>query len=211
MTERAPKIPCADFDVCFGIKKILRHESLDALGFDPILRRRFGHLHESAFAMAADFFRMETAFLPDDGFDQQRIHAVAPGGGGDRIVIGLESSEPGPFGKTISRIFLGKQKDSRGHCEQDGEGAENNDDPSGHDPRKITRLSPRGQSYAPAAPFFSARGRRIAPQSAALLRRRGEFPRGAASRLGRDRPERASLRNANRTFPPSLASAIGAH
>ena len=161
--------------------------------------------------MTADFFRMETALLPDDGFDQQRIHAVAPGGGGDRIVIGLESSEPGPFGKTINRIFLGEQEDRRSRREQDSECAENKNDPSGHDPRKITRLSPRGQSYAPAAPFFSARARRIAPRNAALRLRRAEFPRGAASRLGRDRPERSSPRNANRTFRPSLASAIGAY
>ncbi len=209
MTERPPEIPRADLDVCFGIKKILRHESLDALGCDPVLRCRFGHLHESAFAMTADFIRMETAFLPDDGFDQQRIHAVAAGGGGDGIVIRLESSEPGPFGKTINRIFLGEQKDSRGHREQDGEGAENNDDPSGHDPRKITRLSLHGQSYALGVPLFSARVPRIAPRNAALPLRRGESPRGAVSRRGKDRPDRASPRSANRTFRPSRAGAVG--
>src|SRR6185437_12747241 len=55
----------------------------DVLGPGPIQRRRLLDLHQANFTGAPPPIGMKARFLPDDGFDQQRVDMVTMRGGVD--------------------------------------------------------------------------------------------------------------------------------
>ena len=156
MLQRLREIPCSDFDVCFRVEQILRNKSFHPQRLHPILRRGFGHLHEAAFAMGSEFLRLETAFLPDDRFDQQRIDAVARGGGGNERVLRTVASEARNFGQAVDRILV---RQHQGSCRQrKGDGGKSQDvDPARGHQRTITARACRVIAKARRSSRRSAR------------------------------------------------------
>ena len=114
MTQSAAQIPCADLNVGFRVEQVLGNEGFDPFRRRPVLCRRFGHLHQSAFAVTAELVGVETAFLPDDRLDQERVQAISRRGRGNFVVVDTVTSETGPCGQAVEGILIGqKQKGGR--------------------------------------------------------------------------------------------------
>ena len=63
------------------------HESFQVLGIGPFLRGELPDLHQADFLCAPLGSGVETAFSPDNGFDEGRVDAVSAGGLVDGLIL----------------------------------------------------------------------------------------------------------------------------
>src|SRR5438552_16725294 len=97
MLKSPVQIPGAGFKIRFRVEQIVRVKIYGLSFLCPFSGGPLAHLHQAAFASAADLPRIKTALAPDNGFHQHRVKLVLGRDRADEIIELMKASRTNPF------------------------------------------------------------------------------------------------------------------
>src|SRR5438552_9905517 len=117
MLKSPVQIPGAGFKIRFRVEQIVRVK-IYGLSFPcPFSGGPLTHLHQAAFAGAADLPRIKTALAPDNGFHQHRVKLVLGRDRANEIIELMKAGRTNPFVSGVDDVTRaeGEKKEAGGN------------------------------------------------------------------------------------------------
>ena len=120
MLKSPVQIPGAGFKIRFRIEQILRVKICDLVFARPFSRRPLAHLHQAAFAGAADFPRIKPALAPDDRFHQHRVELMLGRDRANEIVELMKTRRTNPFVSGVDDVAGAERREETSRRQSPG-------------------------------------------------------------------------------------------